>query len=165
MKRIQAVTILFIGIILLAIGGYLHVTPLIVKSDDSFDIPQGQGICESSQREEGERIEGYFTVIGGDEKVNFLITDPHGVEAYYAGTIISRHEFVFTANHEGTYTFWFGNPQDSSGKVVFITFIRVLSFEVPGLIMAFFGALLTCIGIIYILKENSAKALRQQETS
>ena len=165
MKRTETVTILLIGFILLAVGVFLCVTPLITKSDDSFDIPQGQGISESSQREEGERIEGYFTVIGGDERVNFLVTDPYEGEAYYAGTIVSRHEFVLTTKHEGTYTFWFGNPQDSSGKVVFITYIRDVSFEVPGLIMASLGVLLTGIGIVYILRENSAKALQQQETS
>ena len=57
----------------------------------------------------GDTIEGYFTVRGGADEVDFWIEDPWGRTIHNAGRVYDRNDFQVTCANDGHYTLYFSN--------------------------------------------------------
>ena len=149
--RAEVLTI--VGIVLTVLGLLFYISPFVLISTDNYDISPSGGMSFTQHREKSERIEGYFTVIGGNEEIEFYIEDPFGVIVHNGGIIKSRHDFALTTEHSGVYTLIFENKQQS-GKVVFLSSEMVIIGSDASLIIAILGILFLIIGVIDIYQKR-----------
>lgn len=153
MKRRIAETLFFIGVVVLVLGLLFYLNPIKLSQNDTIDLDPLDGVSQSSHRDKGERLEGYFTVIGGNEEVEFTVKDPYGAFIYNVGSVTSRGEFAFTAEHDGVYTFFYGNKQNS-GKTVFLTEQKTVMGGGLSLGLAGLGVLILVLGLSGFFEER-----------
>jgi hypothetical protein len=154
----RAETLTIVGIVVTVLGLLFYLSILTLTSTDDYDISPGGEMSITRHREKGEGIEGYFTVLGGNEEIEFYITDPHGVIVHNAGIIKSRHDFALTAEHSGVYTLFFGNKQQSDRVVSLSSKMIIISPDVS-LAITILGVLFLMLGVIDIYqKRQKAKA-------
>jgi len=126
---------IFTGICLVALALFFHLFPLYWKSTtrtEYYDVESGQGFEVTIRFEKDEIVEaGYLTVKHGsvgswDERVRFYIMNPYGAIIHDAGMVVGRHNFAFTAEHSGVYSFYFDNSDSNLNKRIFL-YLRVRS--------------------------------------
>lgn len=127
MKRKTAEMLASIGIVLIIVGLFFYFFPIKLPDNNTYELDPLRGISITTHRDKGERVEGYFTVLGGNEEIEFTIKDPYGTIIYDAGIVKGRRDFIFTTEFEGVYTYFFGNEQSNSGKTIFLTEQRVFT--------------------------------------
>jgi len=149
--RAEVLTV--VGIVLTVLGLLFYISPFVLISTDNYDISSGGEMSLTRYREKSERIEGYFTVTGGNEEIEFYIEDPFGVVIHNGGTVKSRHDFALTTEHSGVYTLIFENKQQSD-KVVFLSGEMVIIGSDASLIIAILGILFLIIGMIDIYQKR-----------
>lgn len=115
--------------------------------------------------EQGDRIEGEFTVRGGDDDIIFYIKDPYGNIVYEPpGQVHGWHKFSITASSNGAYTLYFDNTFSLiTSKSVYLT-IRICpcglllkTARILGISAMIPGAIMVAIGIILKPKVKEAK--------
>lgn len=153
----RAETLISIGIALMVLGLFFYMFPLTITTTDDYNIEPLLRFSLTQHREKGERIEGYFTVLGGNEEIEFSIKDPYGVLIYDAGVVKSRNDFALTAEHSGMYTLFFRNKQQS-GKVVFLTRQTIITTANLCLGIAIIGICILVIGSLDIYQKRLKKA-------
>lgn len=158
----RAETLITIGIVLIGLGLIFYVFPLTITTTDDYDIASLQKFSLTQHHGKGERIEGYFTVLGGNEEIEFYIKNPYGVVIYDAGVVKSRNDFALTAEHSGMYTLFFGNKQQS-GKVVFLTHQTIITTTNLCLAIAIIGICILVIGSLDIYQKKLKKAKQTTE--
>jgi len=156
----QKETLITIGSILVVFGLFFYVSPLTSTTTDDYDIEPLQAMWLNRHHEQGERIEGYFTVLGGNEEIEFRIEDPYGVAVYDAGVVKSRHDFALATEHSGVYTLFFGNKQES-GKVIFLSHQTIVTPTVLCLLIAIIGICILGYGSLGIYQ----KRLKPKQTT
>jgi len=57
----------------------------------------------------GQTVEGYFSISGEENDIDFYITDPSGWLAYGVERVTGGGEFAVEARDSGTHTLWFDN--------------------------------------------------------
>lgn len=117
--------LLIVGLALLMVGLYFYVFPYMTTrtTNDNFNVPALQTITVTWNLDKGSRIEGYFTVRGGNDDIRFSIKDPYGSVILNAGTITGRGDFAFTAESTGAYTMYFDNSYSIfTSKAVFLSY-------------------------------------------
>jgi hypothetical protein len=152
-KRRIAGTLFAIGVVVLGLGLSFYLNPIKFPRDHIFELGPLSGVSQSSHRDNGERVEGYFTVAGGNEEVEFTAKDPYGACIYNSEAVTSRGEFAFTAEHDGVYTLFFRNKQDS-GKMLFLTEQKPVMGGVLGLGLAGIGVLILVLGLFWLFEER-----------
>ena len=113
---------------------------------------------------QGDRIEGEFTVRGGNDDIIFYIKDPYGNIIYEpAGQVHGWHKFSITASSNGAYTLYFDNTFSLiTSKSVYLT-IRICSCglletaRIIGISVMILGAIIVAIGMILKPKVKEAK--------
>ncbi|MDH5746847.1 MAG: emp24/gp25L/p24 family protein [Candidatus Bathyarchaeota archaeon] len=155
--RAEALTT--IGIVVTVLGLLFFTSILILTSTDDYDISPGGEMSLTRHREKGERIEGYFTVLGGNEEIEFYVEDPFGVIIHNAGIIKSRHDFALTTEHSGVYTLFFGNKQQS-GKVVYLSSKMMIIGPDASLAITILGILFLILGSIDIYQKRQKTKAR-----
>jgi len=148
-----------IGIVVTVLGLLFFTSILILPSTDDYDISPGGEMSLTRHREKGERIEGHFTVLGGNEEIEFYVEDPFGVIIHDAGIIKSRHDFALTTEHSGVYTLFFGNKQQS-GKVVLLSRKMIIIGPNVSLAITILGILFLILGMIDIYQKRQKTKAR-----
>lgn len=162
MKRRIAGTLFAIGIVVSGLGLSFYLNPIKFPRDHIFDLGPLGGVSHSFHGDKGERVEGYFTVAGGNEEVEFTAKDPYGAFLYDSEAVTSRREFAFTAEHDGVYTFFFMNRQNS-GKMLVLTEQKPIMGGVIGLGLAGIGFFILAIGLFGLSEERLKQANRKAE--
>lgn len=162
MKRTSELLI-FIGISVMVLGLLFYFSPIKSPYNDNFDIDPLRGISLTSHRDKGERVEGYFTVLGGNEEIEFTIKDPYGAIIYDAGIVKSRKDFAFTTEFEGVYSLFFENKQNSE-KHVFLTTQRTFIGDGLALAIALIGVGILIFGLAGFYAERLKRAGKKVET-
>ena len=91
--------------------------------DESFDVPPLSFNSITVHAGAGDRIEGYFTIDGGQREVKFWIEVSSGVKVYDAGLVHDRHDFQVTCTGEDDYKLYFDNNISSTaGKNIYIRY-------------------------------------------
>jgi hypothetical protein len=155
----RAKTLTTIGIVATVLGLLFYSSLLTLTSTDNYDILPGGEMSLTRHYEKSERIEGHFTVQGGDEEIEFYIEDPHGVIIHDAGVIKSRHDFDLTTEHSGIYTLFFGNEQQSD-KVVSLSNKTVIMSPDVSLAITILGILFLIVGMIDIYQQRQKAKTR-----
>lgn len=145
-------SLLFLGFIVLVVGLYFYVSPYLTTNTttDTFTVQALHYNVASTQLSKGDRVEGYFTVVGGNGDIDFRIKDPYGSVILDAGRVTGRRDFAFTAEFSGTYTYYFDNTFSLiTSKTVFfshnetiVAFPRDLT-----LVGALIGLMIVLLGI------------------
>lgn len=120
----KAKVFMYIGAVLIIVGLFFYLSPYTTSTKtEDYDVHRGIMLeLTWPDLEKGERIAGYFTIRGGNEEVEFYIKDPYGAIIHDAGTVKSRHDFAFTAEHSGVYSLYFENYAGTSDKQIFVTY-------------------------------------------
>lgn len=117
---------------------------------------------------QGDRIEGEFTVRGGNDDIIFYIKDPYGNIIYEpADRVYGWHKFSITASSDGAYTLYFDNTFSLiTSKAVYLTIrkcscglletARITGISV-GISVMILGAIIVAIGMILKPKVKEAK--------
>jgi hypothetical protein len=151
-KRQTAQLLLFIGIAVLAVGLFLFLFPPVFAYNNAAKIGPQKGVQIANPCYSGERIQGFFTVEGGNEEVEFCAIDPqfpvpYGVVIYNAGTVKSRHDFSFSVEHEGDYKLSFYNRQNTS-ITIDLTGTRIATRGYDYVVI-FHGAFLLSLSLVF----------------
>ena len=160
----RAKALMYIGAILIIVGLFLYFSPYTTSTKtEDYDVRRGVMLEVTwPDLEKGERISGYFTIRGGDEEVKFYIKDPYGAIIHDAGTVKSRHDFAFTAEHSGVYSLYFENYAGTSDKHIFVTYETKFKsiFHDLSLPIVLIGALILVAGLLsfYEKKMKEKKA-------
>ena len=162
MRRRIAGTLFAIGVVILGLGLSFYLNPIKFPRDHIFDLGPLGGVSHSFHGDKGERIEGYFTIVGGNEEVEFTAKDPYGAFIYNSEAVTSRGEFAFTAEHDGVYTFFFRNKQNS-GKMLFLTEQKPIMGGVLSLGLAGIGVLILVLGLFGLFEERLKQVGRKVE--
>lgn len=148
------------GIVLTVLGLLFYTSILTLTSTDNYNVSPGGETSLTRHREKGERIEGYLTVLGGDEEIEFYIEDPFGVIIHNAGIIKSRHDFALTTEHSGVYTLFFGNKQQTD-KVVSLSRNMMIIGPDASLAITILGILFLTLGLIDIYRKRQKTKARE----
>ena len=92
--------------------------------ESTYVAPEGQSSI-SGNFHSGEKVSGSFNVTGGTNKnwgIDFWVRDPTGTIVLNSGRVVHGENFTFTADHDGEYTFNFGNSFASVGKRVWLMY-------------------------------------------
>jgi len=68
----------------------------------------------------GNKIDGYFTVTGGEGSVLFWAESPSGVPVLDVVVIFNSYEFLIDCYEEGYYKLYFSNPTSVTGRNVYV---------------------------------------------
>jgi hypothetical protein len=136
-----------VGVAVVVVGLILYVRPIPNDQNETWYVEPFSTIQSTAVLDRGERLEGFFTVGGGDEQVRFWVKDPNGVIIYNAGTVNSRADCVFTAESSGAYTLYFDNGQDVE-KTIYFTRSRNAAFL--GIVGALAGLLIAILGLVSV---------------
>jgi len=146
-----------LGVALLAVGVALLTFLFIFdpKVATNYEVSPRETLTLTFDLHEGQRLEGYFTVIGGDEEIRFHIEDPYGNMVHQADIVKRKYGFTFTATYDGAYALHFMNPDRYTEKAILLTLktsVEVLGvpsdifFVILGLLIASTGITLTIVG-------------------
>lgn len=78
-------------------------------AEKSFTVENLSSRTLTAHLDAGERLEGYFTIRGGQDEVKFWIEDPHGATIYNAGLVYDYHNFNVIVSRTGYYTMYWDN--------------------------------------------------------
>jgi hypothetical protein len=70
----------------------------------SLDIEPLSATSLTFKMTKGEIIEGYLKVKGGNDDIRFYINDPSGARVLDVKRVQERHDFVYTANSDGSHS-------------------------------------------------------------
>lgn len=82
---------------------------VVPYSDTSFQVSSLSQQTLTFNAGAGDTLEGYFTIRGGADEVDFWIEDPWGRTIYNAGRVYDRHDLHVTCANDGYYTLYFSN--------------------------------------------------------
>ncbi len=156
MKRTSQLLI-FGGIFIMILGLSFYFSPIKLSDNNDYEIDPSKGISLTTHRDKDERVEGYFTILGGDEQLDFHIEDPYGTTIFDADKVKSRKDFSFTTEFEGAYTLFFGNKQQESGKIVFLSEQRTITRGLD-LAMVGIGVIILILGLVGFYQERLKQA-------
>lgn len=143
--------LMFLGLVVLIVGLFFYLFPYGMSNTktDSFQVPNLQTATSTFVLNKGERIEGYFTVIGGWNDIKFNIQDPYGSVILNAGTVTGRRDFAFTAEHSGAYTLFFDNGYSLfTSKTIFLSYSGTVAFPRDlSLVLALMGFGILLLGL------------------
>ena len=145
--------VLSLGITLIIVGLLLPyaLSELAGAMTRSFTVSPLSAITVSRHLNRGERVEGYFTVRGGNDDIKFYIKDPYGVIIYDVGKVKGRHDFVFTAETIGVYTLYFDNSFSLiTSKHIYLTIKltpAILGLPINQLLIML-GLIVSVIGVV-----------------
>jgi hypothetical protein len=109
----------------------------------------------------GDEVEGYFTVIGGNNDIDFYIKDPYGNYIYPRSRVRGRFDFKFIAGTTGDYRVYFDKSfaPHVTKTVNLTTKIVPTAFRIPlWAILILLGLLMVIIGSILALKRRKIVA-------
>jgi hypothetical protein len=152
MKR-TAQLIILTGIVMTVLGSIIYFSPIKLPQTTDYDLEPLRAFSLTTHRDKGERVEGYFTVLGGNDEIDFHIEDPYGTIIYDSGIVKSRKDFAFTTEFEGVYTLFFANTQTESGKTIFLTQQRNVTRGVD-LVIIVVGVFFLILGLAYFYQER-----------
>jgi len=164
MKRTSQLLILS-GIVIMVLGLLVYFFPIKIAQNDTYEFAPLRALSLTQHRGKGERVEGYFTVLGGNDEIEFHIEDPYGTIIFDAGIVKSRKDFAFTTEFEGVYTLFFGNHQSNSGKTVFLTEQRTLIGEGLASAIALIGVGILIFGFVSLYGERLKQAGKKVENA
>lgn len=121
----RAKVLTFVGILIMIVGLFFYLFPYITSRmrTEDHSVSAMQRLTLTMHFEKHERLEGYFTVRGGNDDVKFYIKNPYGAVILDAGMVTGRHDFAFTAEHEGVYTLYFDNTFSLiTSKTIFLSY-------------------------------------------
>lgn len=115
-------TLLFLFASLVGCGCGSRIGEYVVPySDTNFYVSPLSSQTMTFRASAGSIFEGYFTIRGGADEVEFWIEDPWGRVVHNAGLVYDRYEFHITCSHEGYYTAYFNNTFSLTvGKHVYL---------------------------------------------
>ena len=91
--------------------------------DESFHVSPLSSNSLTAHAGTGDRIEGYFTIGGGQDEVKFWIEDPCEATVYDPGLVYDRHDFQVIYASDGDYTLYFDNSFSSTvGNDIYIRY-------------------------------------------
>ncbi|GEM_PF-5655254 len=91
-------------------GGLGSVGSVIVPyKDDSFTIKPLSKASGTVDMRNGAIFEGYLTIRGGNNDIEFYVQDSYGKKVLSAGRVTGRYDFNYKATSEGFHTFYFDN--------------------------------------------------------
>jgi hypothetical protein len=139
--------------VVILFGSIIYFSPIKIAQNDTYEIDPLRAMSLTQHRDKGERVEGYFTVLGGNDEIEFHIEDPYGTTIFDAGIVDNRKDFAFTTEYEGVYTLFFGNKQQESGKTVFLTVQRNVTQGVDVIIIVI-GVCFLILGLVVLYQER-----------
>jgi hypothetical protein len=158
--------LLSLGFVVLVVGLFFYLVPHVGMSNtktDNFQVPPLQYVTSTFVLSQGDRIEGYFTVLGGGNDINFNIKDPYASTILDAGRVTGRRDFAFTAEYSGAYTLTFDNSFSIlTSKNVFLSYSSNVAFpSLIAVVIALIG-LLILIGGLSRVSQAWAKEKKKQ---
>ncbi len=90
-------------------GGLGPIGQIVPYQDRNFTVSPGQQYTISIDLRQGAVIEGYLTVIGGNNDVRFYIKDSYGNIVLDKNRVTDRYDFSYTAASAGFHTMYFDN--------------------------------------------------------
>ncbi len=166
--RVKVLT--FVGFAITIIGLFLYLSPYITSPTRTGDhyVYALQTLTLTMHFDRGERLEGYFTVRGGNDDVKFYIKNPYGAVILDAGTVTGRHDFAFTAEHEGVYTLYFDNTFSLiTSKTIFLSYrvtVKSILYDLS-LPIAVVGIAILALGLISIYEKKMKERKATTSTS
>jgi hypothetical protein len=162
-------SLLFLGIVVLIIGLYFYLVPLGMSNTktDNFQVSPLQYRTVTFILNKGDRIEGYFTVLGGSNDIRFNIKDPYASTILDAGTVTGRRDFAFTAEYSGAYTLTFDNSYSLlTTKTVFLSYSSTVAFpSAIAIAIALIGLLILIFGLSRVFQAWAKEKQKQQTTT
>jgi hypothetical protein len=159
--------LIFLGFSVLIVGLFFYLIPLGMSNTktDSFQVPNLQTATSTFVLNKGDRIEGYFTILGGSNDIRFNIQDPYGSVILNAGTVTGRRDFAFTAEYSGAYTLFFDNGYSIfTSKTVFLSYSGTVAFpSAIAIVIALIGLLILIFGLSRV-SQAWAKEKKQTAT-
>lgn len=155
----RAKVLTYVGFVILLVGLFFYLYPYITTKTrtEDYDVPALQTLTLTMHFEEGERIEGYFTVRGGNDDVKFYIKNPYGAIILDAGMMTGRHDFAFTAEHTGVFTLYFDNTFSLlTSKTIFFSYqltVRTILDELR-LPMVLVGVGILSVGLLSMYEKK-----------
>jgi hypothetical protein len=154
-----------LGFLVLLVGVYFYVSPYLITriESDSKDVPQRGLITVTLNLEQGDRIEGNFTVDNhyqGDNAIGFRIRDPD--DSLIFKTVTGRWHFAFTAEKCGEYTIYLDDGQSSPFST---PSTKTVSWSYQATVKAFPGyvsLVVALIGLLMLVYGLSRVALRRR---
>jgi len=113
------------AIIIFLISAFLLISINSVEGAEieSFSVPAGGVQTYSFNLEPGDSISGSMSIAGGNDDINFWVTNPSGQQIIPKQGVIGGKNFQFTAVREGAHTLHFDNSFSIvTGKVVTLTY-------------------------------------------
>jgi hypothetical protein len=115
---------LLFGIVMLSVNPVGAVSRTIYVDAEQEEV-------ESIYLKVDDEVSGRITVIGGDNDINFYITDPDE-KVILSEERVSVKDFRFTASKEGTYKLHFDNSFSTDRKTVTFNYdVRHYIFGIP----------------------------------
>lgn len=84
-------------------------TVAVPYQDNSFTVEAMHEVTLTPNMRNGAVLEGYFTIRGGNDDINFAIEDPQGNIVLSINKATGRYDFSYTAPSAGFYTMHFDN--------------------------------------------------------
>jgi hypothetical protein len=111
--------LILIGAAIIVIGLALFLFPPEFSYRTTFNISAQTAFEIANPCYWNENVEGYFTVTGGNNTVEFCAVNheaptPYGVVIYNAEMVQNRHDFAFSSEQQLTYSLSFYNHQNST---------------------------------------------------
>ena len=101
----QAAVILVLLLLLIVSCVLISAPPYIEKS---FTVNAGAQYTIAVDLKAGQTVEGYFSISGEENDIDFYITDSSG-GLVYSEDVEGSHEFAVEAKDSGIHTLWFDN--------------------------------------------------------
>ena len=143
-----------LGVILIGAGLFLCLAPPMMNNTQtaSKSVSNLQTLISTFLLDKGDRFEGYFTVVGGDNDIKFSIKDPNASIVLDAGTVIGRRDFAFTAEFTGAYNLTFDNIESLTGKTIFLSYSGTTRFPSSvAVVIALFGLAILTFGVSLVV--------------
>jgi len=114
-----------LAIIIFLISSFLLISINSVEGSEveSFSVPAGGVQTFWFNLESGDSVSGSMSIAGGDDDINFWVTDPSGQLIIPKQGVVGGKNFQFTAVRNGAHTLHFDNSFSIfTGKVVTLTY-------------------------------------------
>lgn len=151
--------LIIVGGVLIIVGLFFYISPFLTSNtrNENHNVPALQYLTLTWALDKAEKIEGYFTVRGGGDDVDFHIKDPYGSVILDAGRVTGRRDFAFTAEYSGAYTLYFDNSFSIfTSKTIFLSYQQTLRIF-PGdlsLLITILGVLILVLGVIRLYQKQ-----------
>ena len=114
-----------LAIIILLISAFLLISINSVEGSEveSFSVPEGGVQTFWFNLDSGDSVSGSMSIAGGNDDINFWVTDPSGQLIIPKQGVVGGKNFQFTAVRNGAHTLHFDNSFSIfTGKVVTLTY-------------------------------------------